>query len=82
MGMTFQELLERSYYEQDAGGAPEELTEADRLRQKLEEAINDIPHVGRLCKHKTDEGICTLDGRHCCYQMHTPCKQWEWRGEK
>lgn len=80
MSTTFQELFERAYYEQDAGGGLEYLTEADRLRNKLEEAINDIPHVGRLCKYKTDEGYCTLDERYCCYQMRTPCERWEWRG--
>ena len=50
------------------------------LTALLARAIEDIPHVGKLCKHKNEKGYCTQDGRYCCYQMHTPCKYWEWRG--
>lgn len=50
--------------------------------QKLAAAVEDIPHIGRLCSRLDKYGCCTMDNRYCHRQAHTVCPHWEWRGEK
>lgn len=54
----------------------------EEMKQVLEEAIADIPHVGRYCAFIDERRYCKLTGQICCRQVNTACPDWKWRGER